>query len=210
MKMALGTNASTRRMTPGRHKTKTKPRTRLPQRKRTPMTTTRLNRTTALVVASLILAGGPSQARADDFGKIVHSIEVNYNVRHNHRWVMAFAGVVVKVAGGFAGVKGFKAALFEDQHLLASNPDSSLDEVVQSAGEHGWQPVVKSYSRRHNEHNYIYARQEGKDLKLLIVSVEPDEAVVVQVKINPDKFVKFIDESEGRRHQASNGRMAFR
>jgi hypothetical protein len=174
------------------------------------MATTKLNRTTALVVAGLILAGGPSQARADDFAKIVHSIETNYHVHRNHRWVMAFAGVVVKVGGGFEGVKGFKGALFEDQHLLASNPDCTLDEVVQSAGEHGWQPIVKSYSRRHNEHNYIYARQEGKDLKLLIVSVEPDEAVVVQVKINPDKFVKFVDESEAGRHQASNGRMAFR
>ena len=174
------------------------------------MTTTKLNRTAALVVAGLILAGGPSQARADDFGKIVHSIEVNYHVHRNHRWVMVFAGVVVKVAGAFAGVKGFKGALFDNQHLSDSSPDSTLDEVVQSAGEHGWQPIVKSYSRRHNEHNYIYARQEGKDLKLLIVSVEPDEAVVVQVKINPDKFVKFIDESEGRQHQASNGRMAFR
>src|SRR5262250_313498 len=127
MKMAASTNASTRRMTPVRRRTKTKTRTRLPRRKRTPMTTTRLNRTTALVVASLILAGGPSQARADDFGKIVHSIETNYHVHRNHRWVMAFAGVVVKFAGGFAGVKGFKAALFEDQHLSGSNAESSLD-----------------------------------------------------------------------------------
>jgi len=174
------------------------------------MMTTRLNRTTALVVASLILAGGPSQARADDFGKIVHSIESNYHVHRNHSWVMGFAGILVKCTGGFAGVKGFKGALFENQHLSGSNPDSSLDEVVQSAGEHGWQPIVKSYSRRHNEHNYIYARQEGKDLKVLIVSVEPSEAVVIQVKVNPDKLAKFIEESEGGRRQASNERMTFR
>jgi hypothetical protein len=163
----------------------------------------------ALVLASLILASVPSRARADDFGKIVHSIESNCHVHRNHRWVMGFAGVVVKVAGGFAGVKGFKGALFENQHLF-SKPDANLDEVVQSAGEHGWQPIVKSYSRRHNEHNYIYAREEGKDLKLLIVTVEPSEAVVIQVKINPDKLAKFIEESEGGRHEARYERMAFR
>jgi len=171
-----------------------------------------LNRTTALAVASLILAGGPRQARADDFGKIVQSIETNYHVHHNHRWMMAFAGVVVKFAGGFAGVKGFKAALFEDQHLSGSNPESSLDEVVQSAGEHGWQPIVKSYSRRHNEHNYIYARQEGKNLKLLVVSVEPGEAAVIQVKINPDKLAKFVDKYQvgGYEGQSISSALAFR
>src|SRR5262249_46800452 len=135
MKTAASTNASTRMTTPGRRKTKRKTRTRLPHRKRTPMTTTRLNRTTAVVVASLILAGGPSQARADDFGKIVHSIESNYHVHRNHRWMMGFAGFVVKCTGGFAGVKGFKGALFENQRLAVSGPDSTLDEVVQSAGE---------------------------------------------------------------------------
>src|SRR5215472_16406656 len=210
MKTAASTNASTRMMTPGRRKTKRKTKTRLPHRKRTPMTTTRWKRTTAMFAAGAILAVLPSQARADDFGKIVHTIESNYHVHRNHRWVMGFAGFLVKCTGGFAGVKGFKGALFENQHLSDSNPDSSLDEVVQSAGEHGWQPIVKSYSRRHNEHNYIYARQEGKDLKVLIVSVEPSEAVVIQVKVNPDKLAKLIEESEGGRRQASNERMTFR
>lgn len=174
------------------------------------MTTTKRTRIAGIVAAGLVLAVLPSQARADDFGKIVHSIESNYHVHRNYRFVMGFAGLVVKCTGGFAGVRGFKGALFENQRLFASNPDSSLDDVVQSAGEHGWQPVVKSYSRRHNEHNYIYARQEGKDLKLLIVSVEPSEAVVIQVKINPDKLARFIEENEGARHEASSERMAFR
>ena len=176
------------------------------------MTTTRWKHMTAISAAAAILAVVTSQARADDFGKIVHSIESNYHVHRNHRWVMGFGGFLVKCTGGFAGVKGFKGAIFENQHLSDSSPDSSLDldEVVQSADEHGWQPVVKSYSRRRNEHNYIYARQEGKDLKVLIVSVEPSEAVVIQVKVNPGKLAKLIEESEGGRRQASNERMTFR
>src|SRR5262245_9140798 len=111
MKTAASTNASTRMMMPDPRKTKTRTRTRL-RRKRTPMMTTRLNRKTTFVAVSLILAGGPSQARADDFGKIVRSIESNYHVHRNHRWVMGFAGFLVKCTGGFAGVKGFKGALF--------------------------------------------------------------------------------------------------
>jgi len=149
-----------------------------------------------IVAASLIFGLAPGQIRADDFGKIVHQIETNYHVHRNHRFVMGFAGFVVKCSSPFTGLKGFKAALFEDQPLLAPNPDSNLDEVIQSAGDHGWQSIVKSYSRHSDEHAYIYARQEGKELKLLVISVEPGEAVVIQVKINPEKLAKFIDKYE--------------
>ena len=55
--------------------------------------------------------------------------------------------------------------------------------------------MVRSYSRRTGEHSFIYARNDGKDLKLLIVNVQPNEAAVIQVKLDPEKFEKFIDEN---------------
>ena len=139
----------------------------------------------------------------DDFGNIVHHIESQYHVHRNYRFLMAFAGVVVKCSS-FTGVKGFKAAIFENQHLFASEPDSGIDAVIQAAGKSGWQPLIKSYSRRTGEHNYIYAQSGGKDIKLLIVSVEPSEAVVMQVKINPNKLSEFINEhSDESAHRAA-------
>jgi hypothetical protein len=170
------------------------------------------NRIAALVAASLIFGLAPERLRADDFGKIVQQIETNYHVHRSHRFLMGFAGLVVKCSSPITGVKGFKIALFED-HVFAPNPNSNLDEVIQAAGDHGWQSIVKSYSRRSDEHAYIYARQDGRDLKLLVVSVEPGEAAVIQVKINPDKLAKFIDKyevggSDGKSLSASL--MAFR
>jgi RNA binding exosome subunit len=169
------------------------------------------SRIATIVAASLIFGLAPGQLRADDFGKIVHQIEANYHVHRNLRFVMGFAGVLVKCTSPFTGVKGFKMALFED-HPFASNPDSNLDEVIQSAGDHGWQSIIKSYSRHSDEHTYIYARQEKKDLKLLVVNVEPGEAVVIQVKINPEKLAKFLDKYEVGGHSVHEvgGAMAFR
>jgi len=163
------------------------------------MTRIKLNHIALTLAGAIVFALVPNRAYADEFGKIVHQIETTYHVHHNYSFLMGFARVVVKCTGGFAGVKGFKIALFDDQHLFSSSPDSDLDDVIQSGGEQGWQPLVKSYSRRGHEHSYIYARQEGKDLKLLIVSVEPSEAVVIQVKVNPDKLAKFIEQNEGVR-----------
>ena len=164
--------------------------------------TTRPKRVATLLAVGLLFTLTPEQLRADDFGKIVHKIETSYQVHRNYRFLMGFARVMVVCTSGFTGVKGFKMALFENQHLFSANRDSGLDDVVQSAGEHGWQSIVKSYSRRGDEHTYIYARPEHKDLKLLIVSVESDEAVVIQVKINPEKLVRFMDEHQVVGHHA--------
>ncbi|HXY25125.1 MAG TPA: hypothetical protein VEI73_10780 [Candidatus Acidoferrum sp.] len=56
--------------------------------------------------------------------------------------------------------------------------------------------------RRSGKNTYIYAQARGNDMKLLLVSVEPDEAVVMQLKVDPDKLNAFINEhtSESHRH----------
>jgi hypothetical protein len=135
-----------------------------------------------------------AQAAGDDFNNIVHHIEAAYHVHRNYRFLMGFAGFVVKVSS-LGGAKDFKMAIFENQHLFASEPDARLDEIMQSAAESGWQPLVRSFSRRSGEHNYIYAQPRSKDLRLLIVNVEPDEAVFIQVKINPDRLSEFINDN---------------
>ncbi len=150
-----------------------------------------------------------NQARGDDFGKIVRHIEVNYHVHRNHRFIMGFAGLVVQF-WHVGGVKSLKAAIFEDQHLDATDADARLDEIVQSAGEHGWHPLVKSYSRHSGEHAFIYAKEEGKDMKLLIVSVEPDEAAVLQLKVDPVKLTRFMDENIGHGQHGNGVAMTFR
>src|SRR5215472_3018362 len=107
MKKAI-TNENTKTMTLDRRGTRIRIKIRTTRPRpiwRTPMTTTKGTRRAAIVAASLVLAVLPGQARADDFGKIIHSIESNYHVHRNYRFVMGFAGFMVKCAGGFAGVR---------------------------------------------------------------------------------------------------------
>ncbi len=59
---------------------------------------------------------------ADDFGDIVHHIEAEYHVHRNHRFFMAFAGMVVRCSH-LGGAKDFKAAIFENQHLSGSGAE---------------------------------------------------------------------------------------
>ena len=159
-----------------------------------------------LIVAAMVLAGLalPAQAAADDFGKIVHHIEANYHVHRQHRWVMGLAGFTVKF-WHIAGVKSLKGAIFENQPFVNAASDTRFDEVVRAAMDSGWQPLVQSWDRHTGERTYIYAQEvaskKGSDMKLLVVNLESNEAVVLQVKVDPKKLNDFIEETNAGHHR---------
>jgi sulfite reductase alpha subunit-like flavoprotein len=109
------------------------------------------------------------------------------------------------------GVKSAKIAYFENQHLDGTDADKELDEIVMRASQSGWRPMVRSVSRHSGEHVYVYAQDAGKDLKLLVVNVEPNEAEVIQVKVDPKRLEEFIAENTHHSgHDGMDGMMSFR
>jgi hypothetical protein len=156
-----------------------------------------------LIFAALIAPAQNAFAK-DDFGEIVHHIEGNYHVHRQHRWVMGLAGFTVKV-WHIAGVKSFKGAIFENQPFVNAASDTRFDEVVRAAMDSGWQPLVQSWDRHTGERTYIYAQdvssKKGSDLKLLVVNLESNEAVVLQVKVDPKRLNDFIEETNAGHHR---------
>ncbi|HXA85610.1 MAG TPA: hypothetical protein VNZ47_11060 [Candidatus Dormibacteraeota bacterium] len=150
-----------------------------------------------LMVAALV-APAPSAFARDDFGKIVHHIEANYHVHRQHRFVMGLAGFTVKF-WHIAGVKSLKGAIFENQRFTRAASDTRFDEVVRAAMDSGWQPLVQSWDRHTGERTYIYAQdvssKKGKDVKVLVVTLESNEAIVLQVKVDPRRLDEFIEET---------------
>jgi hypothetical protein len=147
------------------------------------------------------LAPAQNAFARDDFGKIVHHIEVNYHVHRQHRWVMGLAGFTVKF-WHVAGVKSLKGAIFENQPFVNAASDTRFDEVVRAAMDSGWQPLVQSWDRHTGERTYIYAQDLGKDMKLLVVNLESNEAMVLQVKVDPKKLNDFIEETNAGHHRS--------
>lgn len=152
-----------------------------------------INFAVAFFMCLVLLLLGAGDAFADDFGRIVEHIEARYHVHRQHRFALGFAGMVVKFCH-VSGVRDFKAAVFDDQRFLETATDTKFDEIVQSATHSGYQPLVQSYSRRSGEHTFIYARGDGKNLKLLIVNLEPNEAAVIQLTLDPDKLSEVLND----------------
>ncbi|HEV7676118.1 MAG TPA: hypothetical protein VGQ12_16425 [Candidatus Angelobacter sp.] len=149
--------------------------------------------TLACILTAAVLLAQNAFAK-DDFGKIVHHIEANYHVHRQHRFVMGLAGFTVKF-WHFAGVKSLKGAIFENQLFVNAASDMRFDEIVRAAMNSGWHPLVQSWDRHSGERTYIYAQDLGKDLKVLVVTLESNEAIVLQVKVDPKKLNDFIEQA---------------
>ena len=78
-------------------------------------------------------------------------------------------------------MKNFKAAIFENQRFVNSESDTQFEQVVRSAlnEEKGMAACwsKQNFSHRTGERTDIYAQYLGKDMKLLVATVESNEAV---------------------------------
>jgi hypothetical protein len=139
---------------------------------------------------SFLCLGTQPASAADDFSQIVHGIESRYHVHRNYRFLMGLAGWTVNV-WHVAGAKDLKLAVFEDQRLGATGDE--LDQVVAGAGARGWQPLVRSVNHHSGENTLIYVRDLGKDLRVLLVDLEPNESVVLEMTVKQEKLIELID-----------------
>jgi VWFA-related protein len=57
-----------------------------------------------------------------------------------------------------------------------------------------WQPLVQINSKREgNSHTFIYVKSSGKDVQFALAALEDREAVVIEVKFNPDAAARFLE-----------------
>ncbi len=147
------------------------------------------------LLAGILLLGlvPPAPAAGDgDFNAVVRSIESNFGARRMRIPLFGVAKFFVKVARPH-GVRQLDLAIFEDLSISQSRLQH-LDSAVRAAAGDRWLPMVRV--RSHEDWVCIYARPEGKkDLRLLIATVEPDETVLVQVKVRPEVLARTLNEN---------------
>ena len=149
---------------------------------------------------AVVSAPQPGHARDKEFGMLVHYVESHYRAHRQYRFLLGFASLTVNIVRPY-GVKGVKLAIWENGRIKDNSDDMDFPAVVKAGLADGWQPMVRVWSRRDGERTVIFAKAEGKDMKLLVATVDKEDAVVVQVKINPYKLSRCIDEwSRNDRH----------
>ena len=146
-----------------------------------------------VLVTPLILPH-TAYAQKKGFDGIVEHLENKYGARRTRIPFLGVANFFIKIIRP-AGVKSFKLAVFEDFNYASLRSGMSFDDDMRSLMPKDWKPFVKVSSRAGNrEQTFIYVKPDGKDLQMMTVVLEAREAVVMEVKLNPDAVGKFLND----------------
>ena len=147
----------------------------------------------ALVITATLVSVAAPAARADDpeFDAITSHLKSHFNARRISIPFLGLANFFVRVVRP-AGVKSFKVAIFEDLNFApGQNLTSGFNAVMRSALSPEWQPLVRVRSRD-GEQLYVYAREAGENIKLMVVTIDQTDAVVARVKLSPKRLAEFL------------------
>ena len=162
---------------------------------------------TAMILSpflALALVAEVASAKGDDFNSVVKTIEQFYGVKHVGIPFLAKAGI--KAARTAAQIKGgdarriaeagsLKLAVFENQEFTGEL--IKFRSLLNSALTPAWSPLVQTLSATDEEQVYIFLREAGDKFNVLVITIEPRNATVVQATISPQNFLLLMKDPQG-------------
>lgn len=156
------------------------------------------------IAVALVAFSTPVQAKNDDFKSVVKMIEQFYGVKHVGIPFLARAGM--KVAATAARIKGgeakriaeagsIKLAIFENQDF--DGDFIKFRALLNGALTLNWIPVIQTLSVTNKEQTYIFLRSAEEKFNVLVITIEPREATVVQVTLSPKNLAQLLKDPEG-------------
>ena len=155
------------------------------------------------VVAVLVLSSA-AYAKGDDFNAVVKMIEQFYGVKHEGIPFLAKAGMgaartAARIKGGparrLAEAGSIKLAVFEDQKF--NGEFAKFRSTLNTALNETWSPLVQTVSATDNEQVYIFLRESGEKYNVLVITIDPRDATVVQVTLSPENLKLLLKDPEG-------------
>jgi hypothetical protein len=147
---------------------------------------------------------GAVQAKGDDFNSVVKMIEQFYGVKHEGIPFLAKAGMTAartaaRIKGGtakrLAEAGSIKLAVFEDQRFAGEFP--KFRSTLNAALNQTWMPLVQTTSGTDQEQVYIFLREAGEKFNVLVITIEPRDASVVQITLSPENLKLLLKDPEG-------------
>lgn len=152
--------------------------------------------TLAIIVVMLALAPQAALASDNSFSSVVKHIKSNYNAKQQGFFGMVtIARLAVKIAKP-AGVKNFKVAMLRElDYSRGPRPgQSEFHAFIRSKIDPIWSPLVEYSSPREKQWTYVYSSQDKQDVRVLVVTMQQEQAFVVQTKFSPEKLIEFMND----------------
>jgi hypothetical protein len=134
----------------------------------------------------------PVLLAASEFDTLVREFSRQTGSEQTHIPFFGLARFVVAVSHP-AGTSDLKLAVFEHPNVLPRDFGRVTDRAVGDA----WKRIVRVQSRK-GESTSIYTREEGSRLRVLIATVDYENATFIEMRIKPQELMKFVDEHRSR------------
>lgn len=132
-----------------------------------------------------------TNAKDKEYDAIMKHLQTAYQakkVKIPFMWLARFAVRIVKPAG----VRSFSFTVFENLKFSRESLDSEMQLAMRNALSPDWCPILRVRSRD-SEQVYAYLREDGKNVKMMLVTINQDQATLIRATFNPEKLAEFIN-----------------
>jgi hypothetical protein len=143
-------------------------------------------------IAFFVFTPPAISAKGNEYAAVVKHLKTKYQakkVKIPFMWLARFAVGVVRPAG----VKSFNVTLFENLKFSRDTLDAEMQSALSNSFSAEWSPIFRVRSRE-GEQAYMYMREDGKNVKMMLVTIDKNQAAVIRAKFSPDKLAEFIND----------------
>ena len=154
---------------------------------------------------SLMCATTSATLKGDDFGAVVKTIEQFYHVKHQSIPLLARAGMkavttAARIKGGeyrrLAEAGSIRIVFFEDQNFDSRGGIGNFKNSLTATVGDTWSPLIQTLSPKDEEQTYIFIRNAGEKINVLVVTLERRDGTVVQVNLSPHTLAQLMQNPE--------------
>ncbi len=152
-----------------------------------------------LLAAGLLGIAAPAFAGDREFNAVVKGIETHYHIRHER--LLAYG--LIKFFVRPRQARDLHFAVYEDLRQSIDPTDGAMENIVTRAIGPNWKRMVRVFSRREQEWTEVYVDSSGSQLRMLVISLQPDEAAVVKMRVPSSEVTRWFNDpaSSARKHR---------
>ncbi|HUR98008.1 MAG TPA: hypothetical protein VMZ26_08100 [Pyrinomonadaceae bacterium] len=145
-----------------------------------------------VLIVFAVMAPTSTDAKTSEYKSIVRHLKTKYRAKKVNvplMWLARFAVSMVRPAG----VKSFSVTLFEDLKFSRETVDKEMQSVLRSSFTAEWSPILRARSAE-GQQAYMYMREDGKNVKIALVTIDKENAAVIRATFSPDRLAEFMND----------------
>ncbi len=147
----------------------------------------------ALICASAGVAG--AQAKGNDLKSLERALETQYHLHAEKVPMMGFIGSFTKSTTK-GGVRGMSVVTYEN--LPEGLDREGVATLIKAHLSESWSLMVRDHDgKEKGSDDMVWVQPLGERMRMLVVSMEPDELDLVQMDLSPDELKKWTTEHGG-------------